>query len=143
MIVRMCRWPGVTEYDTRMVAETLRAWARGAQPTETLHATVVLTTRMLYPDVYGLYEPASKTIYINVPDHPAPLNIHFYYTLAHELTHAIFDQRHVPWDKQHCIMFTGPVLAPARALLKEWAPDTVFEDPVKVSVACGGREAEE
>lgn len=132
--VKFCQWDRSQNFDDDKISQVILAVRQGAPTKEPLSVTVVVASGMLNPAAFGLFEPASKVIYINgnISDND---NFKFYYTLGHELVHAVLDQQHMSWDKQHCFM-AGPVLDPLRALITSWNAEAQFENRLQLVLAC-------
>ena len=132
--LKLCAW-GSFETNNDKIVEVIQAVRQGTALNEPLSVTVVIVDPgMLSDGLYGLYEPVTKTIFINgeIPDDD---DYKGYYTLGHELVHAILDQQHMDWDKQHCFM-GGPVLDPLRETIKRWNPEARFENQIQLILAC-------
>ena len=132
--IKFCQWDLDRHFDNDKIAQVILAVRQGAPLKEPLSVTVVVVEDMLHPNMFGLFEPASKVIYLNgaIPDNN---NFKFYYTFGHELVHAVLDQQHMSWDKQHCFM-AGPVLDPLRALITSWNAEAQFENRLQLVLAC-------
>ena len=137
--VRLCTWYDYP-YEPARVAHAMLAVKEGTKMTEPLSITVVVTFwEVLHGGIYGVYEPVTKTVFINADEIPLDDNYKFYYTFGHELTHAILDQRHVSWDQQHCQM-KGEILDPLRGLIRSWNPEARFENILQLIMECQERE---
>ena len=139
--VRFCVWDPTVLFEAPKVSAVIRAVMVGTDLKENLSATVVITGQnVLAEAIFGMYEPASKVILVS-GDIPMDDNYKVYYTIGHELAHAILDQRHHSWDEQHCYM-AGPVLQPLRDLIQSWNPEADFENRIQLILMCrrGGLE---
>ena len=140
--VRLCAWDKPS-WESERVQAVVDAVAKGAGIkwySHPLHVIVTYTDPVtLSPRILGFFDPASKAIFISPDAEPGPPNYRFYYALGHELMHAVYDQWHVSWDKQHCRMYqVDSELQPVRDLIREWSPDAQFENPLAVIFACRG-----
>ena len=137
--LRLCAWDDFHP-DPAKIVGVIQAVRQGTKPTEPLSVTAVIVgPGMLSNGLYGLYEPVTKTIFLNGGEIPDDDNYKGYYTLGHELVHAILDQRHVSFDDQHCQM-QGEILDPLRGLLKPWNPEARVENIIQLIVECRERE---
>ena len=139
LILRLCSYDKPA-YEKSKVADVLQAALKNIKPEQMLKVTAIIAEDLLDDNIHGVFEPVTKTIFISggLDTSPTPPHYRFYYTLGHELVHAIMDQQHVSWDDQHCVMASTPVLNPLRALLKSWGSD--IQDQLNLIVQCRSNE---
>lgn len=135
LILRLCSYDKPA-YEKSKVVDVLQAALKNIKPEKMLKVTVIVADGILDDNIHGIFEPVTKAIFISGGSEtsPTPPHYRFYYTLGHELVHAIMDQQHVSWDDQHCLMLSTPVLKPLRELLLSWGSE--IHDQLGLLMSC-------